>query len=58
MDKELQKKYITYYNSSTAQNLWEAHYQILSIFFQNSLFIESNVNMDMMIKCETCGIKI
>ena len=50
MDKELQKKYITYYNSSTAQNLWEAHYQILSIIFQNSLFIESNVNTGMMIK--------
>ena len=31
------------------QDLWQAHYQILSIFFQKE-FIKINVNTDMMIK--------
>ena len=38
------------YNSLLiAQDLWQAHYQILSIIFLKK-FIELNVNMDMMIK--------
>ena len=38
------------------QNLWQAHYQFLSIIFLKE-FIKLNVNTDMMIKkCEACGI--
>ena len=33
MDKKLQKIYFTYYNLLIAQNLWQVHYQILSIIF-------------------------
>ena len=33
----------------TAQDLWQVHYQILSIIFLKE-FIELNVNTDMMIK--------
>ena len=33
MEKKLQKMYLTYYNSLIAQELWQANYQILSIFF-------------------------
>ena len=39
----------TYYNLSTVQNLWQSHYQILSIIFMKE-FIELNVNMNMIIK--------
>ena len=57
MEKKLQKIYPTYYNLLIAQNLWQAHYQILLIMFLKE-FIESNVNTDIMIKkCETCRIK-
>ena len=49
MDKKLQKIYLTYYNLLIVQNLWQAHYQILSIIFLKE-FIELNVNTDMMIK--------
>ena len=49
MEKKLQKIYLTYYNLLIAQDLWQAHYQILSIIFLKE-FIELNVNMDMMIK--------
>ena len=31
MEKKLRKIPLTYYNLSTAQDLWQAHYQILSI---------------------------
>ena len=31
MEKKLQKKYLTYYNLLVTQDLWQAHYQILSI---------------------------
>ena len=49
MEKKLQKIYLTYYNLLIAQDLWQVHYQILSIIFLKE-FIELNVNMDMMIK--------
>ena len=48
MDYKLQKIYLTYYNLLIAQDLWQAHYQILSIIFLKE-FIELNVNTDMMI---------
>ena len=47
--EKLQEKYLTYYNLLIAQNLWQAHYQILSIIFLKE-FMELNANMDMMIK--------
>ena len=31
--EELQKIYVTYYNLLIAQDLWQAHHQILSIIF-------------------------
>ena len=49
MEKKLQKIYLTYYNLLIAQDLWQAHYQILSIIFLKE-FIELNVNTDMMMK--------
>ena len=49
MEKKLQKIYLTYYNLLIVQDLWQAHYQILSIIFLRE-FIETNVNTDMMIK--------
>ena len=51
MEKKLQKIYPTNYNLLIAQDLWEAHYQILSIIFLRG-FTKLNVNMDMMIKNE------
>ena len=47
MERELQKIYLTYY--SLSQDLWQVHYQILSIIFLKE-FIELNVNLDIMIK--------
>ena len=38
-----------YYNLLIAQDLWQVHYQILSIIFLKE-FIEYNVNSNMMIK--------
>ena len=49
LEKKLQKIYLTYYSSLIVQDLWEAHYQILSMIFLND-FIELNVNTDTMIK--------
>ena len=42
MENKLQKIYLTYYNLLIAQDLWQAHYQILSF--------KLNLNMDMMTK--------
>ena len=47
MEKKLQKIYLTYYNLLIAQDLWQAHYQILSIIFLKE-FIELNVNSNTM----------
>ena len=33
MEKKLQKIYLTYYNLLIMQDLWQAHYQILSLIF-------------------------
>ena len=49
MEKKLQKLYVTYYNLLIVQDLWQAHYQILSIIFLKEL-IELNVNTEIMIK--------
>ena len=49
--------YLTYCNLLTAQDLWQAHYQILPIHFLKK-FIELNVNAGTMKnKRKTCGIK-
>ena len=48
-EKKLPKIYLIYYNLLTVQDLWQAHYQILSIIFLKEV-IEVHVNMDMMIK--------
>ena len=49
MEKKSQKIYLTYCNLLIAQDLWEAHYHILSIIFFKK-FIELNANTDMMMK--------
>ena len=49
MEKKLQKIYPTYYNLFIAQDLWQAHYQILSIIFLKE-FIKLNIHTDMMMK--------
>ena len=49
MENKLQKIYVTYGNLLTAQDLWQFHYQILSIIFLKE-FMELNVNLDTMIK--------
>ena len=49
MEKKLQKIYLTYYNLLIAQDLWQAHYQILSIIFLKE-FIKLNVNRNTMMK--------
>ena len=57
MEKKFQKMYPTCYSLLIVQDLWQAHYQILSIIFLKG-FIELNVNTDMMTKkCENCDIK-
>ena len=49
MEKKLQKIYPTYYNLLIAQDLWQVHYQILSIIFLKE-FIKLNVNRNTMMK--------
>ena len=49
MEKKLQKLYLTYYNLLIAQDLWQAHYQILSLIFLKEL-VKLDVNTDTMIK--------
>ena len=49
MEKKLLKIYLTYYNLLIAQDLWQDHYQILSIIFLKE-FVKLNVNLDTMIK--------
>ena len=48
MKKKFQKLYLTYYNLLKAQDLWQTHYQILSIIFLKE-FINLNVNTEKMI---------
>ena len=57
MENKLQKVHLGYYNLLIAQDLLQAHYQILSIIFRKE-FIKLNVNMDAIIKnVKTYGIK-
>ena len=49
MEKKFQKLYVTYYSLLIVQELWQVHYQILSLIFLKEL-IELNVNSDAMIK--------
>ena len=49
MEKKLQKKYLIYYNLLKVQDLWQAHYQILSVIILKE-FTGLNVNLDMIIK--------
>ena len=49
MEIKLQKIYLTYYNLLIVQDLWQAHYQILSIIFLKE-FVKLNVNTDKMTK--------
>ena len=49
MEKKLQKIYRTDYNSLIVQDIWQGHYQILSIFCLKE-FIKLNLNTDTMIK--------
>ena len=49
MEKKLQNIYLTYYNLLLAQDLWQVHYQILSIIFLKEVR-KLNVTIDMMIK--------
>ena len=49
MEKKLQKLYLTYYDLLVVQDLWQAHYQILSIIFLKE-FIELSINTDTIIK--------
>ena len=49
MQRKFQEIYLTYCNLLIAQDLWQAHYQILSIRFLKD-FIELNVKLEIMIK--------
>ena len=51
MKKKLKKIYLRYYNLLIAQDLWEAHYQILSIILLEE-FIKLNVNSETMIESQ------
>ena len=42
MEKKIKKLYLTGYNLLTVKDLWQAHYQILSILFLKE-FVKSNV---------------
>ena len=60
MENKLQKIHLIYYNLLIAQDLWQAHYQILSIIILKG-FIELNVNTSKMVKnvkCVELGITI
>ena len=57
IEKKLQKTYLPDYNLMIAQNLWQAHYKILSIIFLKK-FIKLNIDTETMIKKQkTCRIK-
>ena len=49
MEKKLQKKYLTYYSLLIAHDLWQVHYQILSMIFLKE-FVELNLNFEAMVK--------
>ena len=49
MERKLQKIILKYYNLLLVQDLWQAHYQMVSIIFLKE-FIKLNENTDTMIK--------
>ena len=49
MKKLARKIYLTYYSLLIGEDLWQAHYQILTIIFLKEL-IELSVNTDMITK--------
>ena len=49
MEKKVQKIYVTYYNLLIAQDLWQAHYQFMSIIFLKE-FTKLKVNANMRIQ--------
>ena len=49
MERKLQKVYLTCYNLLITQDLWQAHYQILSIIFLKE-FMKLNKNTGAMVK--------
>ena len=49
MEKKLRKLYLKNYNLLIAQDLWQDHYQILSIIFLKE-FMKLNANTDTMLK--------
>ena len=49
MEKKLNKIYLKYYNLLIAQDLWQAHYQILPIIFLKEFKVLTE-NTDMMIR--------
>ena len=49
MEEKLQKIYPAYCNLMLVQNLWQPHYQIVSIIFLKE-FVKLNVNTDTIIK--------
>ena len=49
MEKKVQKKYLTYYNLLIAQDLWQAHYQFMSIISLKE-FTKLKVNANMRIQ--------
>ena len=57
MEIKLQKIYLTYYNLLIVQDLWQAHYQILSIIFLKE-FIELNANKDTIKNVKLVGLNI
>ena len=57
MKKNHKNHFLQFYNLLKAQDLWQAHYQILLIILLKE-FIKFDVNMDMIIKdCDTCQLK-
>ena len=56
MEKKLQKSYFSDSNLLLAQDLWQAHHQILLIILLKEV-IKLNVNMNMIMKNVKCGIK-
>ena len=56
MEEKIQNVCLTYYNLLIEQDLWQAHYKILSIIFLRKS-IELNVIKNDIKKCETSRIK-
>ena len=54
MEKKLQKIDLTYYNLLIVQDLWQSHYQVLSINLLKE-FIKVNENTDTMTKYVKLG---